>query len=820
MMFRFILMQMLFLVACTKTVKVDLQVSARDSQGQVVSGASVKVDGDFVGSTDAEGHLRVPLKLSRGKRHKVEVAKSSADYYFAPFYDSFDSGSSSESLVAVEALLYAVPKPSPEEQVEIEKESAPDPAKSDQAVAEQVADTKSSPVAQVVETPVATSSSASQPGAVEVGGESEVTISATEAPIIYTIHVFEGERPLKGAQIVFAHDDQRLFESGCRSNERGRCVIRFSAAPPSSVKLVARLDGYQTQAATVTITHQGLHRFSLQRGASIEVLAQTRNYNRITPIADIGVAISGKATGVTDAYGHFLAPYRGKRTDLVPVTLTSAKMLPTKYETDFVVSGPVRLTKQFTPKRPIAARIAILTLQTSGDVRNKQLYQPDVGTDRDVLRSVKKFMTMRGGFQEVALSSLRRANKLTPTRLTKSLVRGWAGTKYSANLDFVVLPTLVVGEPMLLELAIIGAHGQVVAAATEAVGQLKESSAIDDAVAGISERLHETFPFQASVLEATKTDVKMNVGAVNNLGIKPGDYADIFGTQVDADGLRQIQTKIARVKVKSIGRDHSMAQIQRLEPRSTIQLGDLAVFRAAYAPSAAGVELRIYGALPNGQARSLAQANVYLGDKWVGATDAGGRLVIAPALLKSKLTMRVIKPGHRAFTKDVGPDLAGRQDITIVRESAAVDVDAGAESLDVVLDMPGNGDKRVADFAGQCSVAPLASELEQSRQRNLIQNFRHWFVSRDTLVAPLSAKSQHDAFYFIAYCQHRLWEANKDVLLLPNLVAAWRDYNEAPPYRADRQADIAHHADLRTAAHKMYSDAEAALSKVVSMRAN
>lgn len=802
---------------CTKTAEVDLRISVRDSQGQLISGAQVKLDGEAVGASGADGTFSLQLKLKRDERYKVEVTKASSEFYFAPFYDSFGVDDVEKLPVNLEAVLYAVPKPSPEEQAEIEREQPTlaenKPAAETPAVETKVTDA-ATPSPAVEET--APTSVASTPTIAE---EVPSVASAADAPIVLTVHAFEGERPLKDASIAFAHDDQTLFEPGCKTNERGRCVIRFTSVPLGAVKFVARATGFQTQVISEKVAHQGLIKFVMQRGASIEVLAQSRTYNRIAPIAGIGVEINGKKAGVTDAFGHYLQPYRGKRTDLVPVVLTSEKMLPAKYETDFVVAGPVQLVKQFTAKRPVAARVAILNLQTSGDVRNTQLYQPSLATERQMAKSLKKFMVLRGGFQEVALSRLRVVSKQEPTRITKALMRGWAGTKYAAELDFVFLPTLVVGDPMMLEVAVVGAHGQVVAAATDVLTQVAEPGAVDDAVAAISERLYDIFPFQAAVIEANKNEVATNAGAVHRLGLKPGDEADVFGTQNDADGRTQSQVKIARVKMKTITKDQSVATVTKLEPRSAIQLGDMVVFRASREPAAPGSEVRVYGSLPGGRARSLAQANVYLGEKWVGATDVNGKLQIdAASAQKGKTWLRVIKPGHRAYAKEITFPTTARQEITIVRDSASVDIDAGTESIETVLGETNDSDKRVQKFAAECSNARLVSDAEQAQQRERLQSFKAWFDTRNTFAVPVSAQTNHSAFYYMAYCQHRLWEASKDVVLLPNVVAAWRDYQSIPSNMRPA-ANGAESTEVQTA-QKMSADAEAALNKVISFRGN
>ncbi len=815
------------MAGCTKTTDVDFRMSVRDSQGQMIQDARVKINDEVIGTTGADGTLAVQLKLQRDARYRVEVSKVSSDFYFAPFYDGFAVASEEKLPLNLEAVLYAVPKPSPEEQAELEANQAvAEPAvaaATDPVVSTTTKTAEPDPVQQpplsvadtdkVEETSPGTSTDIASPTPASI-------VSAADAPVIVTIHAFEGQQPLKDVSIAYVHAEQKLFEPACKTNERGRCVVRFASAPTTPVKFVARASGFQTQAQTEVVAHQGLLKFAMQRGASIEVISQTRTYNRIASIAGIGVEVNGRQVGVTDEFGHLLLPYRGKRADLVPIVLTSKKMLPAKYETDFVVSGPVQLVKHFTAKRPLPARVALLQMQTSGDIRNRQLYQPRDGSERLVNKSIKKFVILRGGFQEVAISSLRSVIRQDPVRITRALMRGWAGTKYSSQLDFVILPTLVVGDPMLLEVAVVGAHGQVVAAAADVVNQIKEPAAIDEAVATIAERLYDIFPFQAAIIAADKSDVAMNVGAAHRLGLKPGDGADVFGTQTDIDGRTQSQVKIARVKMKNVDKDRSVATLEKVEPRSAVQLGDTVIFRASRDPMPAASEVRVYGSLPNGRARSLAQANVYFGNAWLGATDVNGRLRIdRDAAQRGKNSLRIIKPGHRAFVKDADLSRDKRQEITVVKESAAVDLDEGLESLEAVLDEATGGDERVEEFAAACAAASLAGDPAQAQQRVRIQSFKAWFDMRNTQSAPLSEAVTLKAFYHLAYCQHRLWEASKDVVLLPNVVAAWRDLQETPFQTSDLAVAVLN-PDMRKIAQQLAGDAETALNKVLSFRGN
>lgn len=103
-----------FFLSCEKKQSLlKLNVLAKTHQGEVISQASVYIDGKNVGETDAKGTFATEMSAEKGSRPKVEVRKESDTYYFAPFIDSILISGEDVHQASLKATLYFVPKPKP-----------------------------------------------------------------------------------------------------------------------------------------------------------------------------------------------------------------------------------------------------------------------------------------------------------------------------------------------------------------------------------------------------------------------------------------------------------------------------------------------------------------------------------------------------------------------------------------------------------------------------------------------------------------------------------------------------------------------------------
>ena len=123
---------------------------------------------------------------------------------------------------------------------------------------------------------------------------------------VFTIQAFNKRKGLKGVTLYKGEDKKGELREICSTDKRGRCVVSFSEEEQGKVYFVAKKKGFKTTSKNVRIKNNGVLRFDLQKGNSIDFFATTRRYNYIKGLEGVSVFIDGKKMGETDPFGRFL----------------------------------------------------------------------------------------------------------------------------------------------------------------------------------------------------------------------------------------------------------------------------------------------------------------------------------------------------------------------------------------------------------------------------------------------------------------------------------------------------------------------------------
>ena len=309
--------------ACmNQETNVAFKVSVKNNQGSPLDKAEVYINDQKEGITNKDGILQLKIDLPAGKRASIEVKKSSDRYYFAPWFEQILVSDADNQSVTLNATLYFVPKPTAEDVARIEKATrrqankeskaaAPPPAEGKSGgsdVAEgTAADQGKNKAAPGVDSPPAPSppqpapplASTAAPQPLEqadkpadpgnIPGKTPLVLNTPDTrsgpspappvnpgkpkqqgPLLFNIHVFSGKKPLKGAIVSRGEAQSPHLREACKTNKRGRCVIRFKTRPQHSQTFVVRLPGYQTKTLSTRVVHKGRLRFRLAKGQSTE----------------------------------------------------------------------------------------------------------------------------------------------------------------------------------------------------------------------------------------------------------------------------------------------------------------------------------------------------------------------------------------------------------------------------------------------------------------------------------------------------------------------------------------------------------------------
>ncbi len=703
----------LWSAGCKKAeVSVQLNVQAKNSQNEPVPEANVRINGKEIGTTDMHGSLEKEVKLEPNAVVKVEISKQSDKYYFAPYFDSFTVGSAKQQTVPVAATLYFVPKPSANEVALVEKQEAESqqPAVEGEVSAakepEAVEAPKPDAVPSVEPAPETAEATATKPENPELSlatvEQLKTAESNQEKPVktglmLFTVHVYSGAEPIEAAAVFLGDERSGNLKPGCTTNARGRCVLRFEDMPQEPVTIVAKKAGFETTSKQTTITHQGTLRLSLKSGNTIDIFAMSKVYNYVSGIEGIEVAIRGKTVGKTDKFGHLSYLYSGKASDLVDVSLHSENSIPEKYETDFLMAGPRSLVKYFSPQAPPNVRITLLKLQPAGSVSPTELTSFDSFVDEKLKRAVNKNIYATQAFQELGAVALNRLTKKANLSLPTLLRRGWAETPLKQHLDAVILPTLVLKDPPVLELSVVDSRGKVLAAAKENLENPRDAAAVDHAVAMIAKKISRSFPFEGAVTRVEGNNITVNLGSGFGRNVKAGDQFDLYGVQTGEFGGAQAHTKIGTLVVKDVSNAQSTCTLRHLAARAVVNRGDLVVLKQIGAEIVVVAsdnnteidnlqQIHIASKELSGKTTPVTQANIYYNDRWLGASDDEGNLFLNPLKDKGAGNLKIIKHGYKDFSQEISLTKHEQLAITLQREATLLRVESKPSGATVSVD--------------------------------------------------------------------------------------------------------------------------------------
>ncbi len=525
---------------------------------------------------------------------------------------------------------------------------------------------------------------------------------------------------MSGAEVLYRLDDKSELKGACKTNPKGRCIVKFSTQPSEPIGFVIKKEGFQIIEKTATVTHKGNISFNIEKGLSVSIFALTKTFNYSKGLEGVSVFVNGKPVGKTDKSGHLAYGYNGKMNDLLTISMRPQGYLPEDFETDFVVSGSLKLVRYFTPTLPPPAKLTLLKANLVGTTEKTDLKMLDQTFQQKSEKAIRSHILQNSLFEEFpATQFLARAKKQGKTS-DQVIKNGWQDTPLKAVLDGVILPSLILDKKNYLELSVIDSRGRTLSAAQEPLEQVLDDGAIDRAVKALAAKIVRKFPFEGAVLSRKGDQVTTNLGKSSGRGLQVGDQLDVFGIQSGAKGQSQIQKLIGTLIVTDVTEIEAHCKIKELSPRSSIARGDLVVLR--YSQTQKPAVAKSKSTAPTKPASSLSahakqtkqtapgqiqihvagskdaplntlpipQANIYLADNWLGATDGEGNLALDQETFKDakKSLLKVVKYGYKATSKEFSLSEAKKTpvEIPMERETAFLRVESKPEGATVKLD--------------------------------------------------------------------------------------------------------------------------------------
>ena len=700
--------------SCQKEVVVDLKVQVKNNQGEDLEGARVLVNGKEKGYTGKNGVFMLSSKFKEGAGVQVEIRKESDRYIYAPYFDSFvvkgPEAQNGVNKAQIKAILYFVPKPDMEDLDHMaDKEKAPVKAESAKNTEKKVAALKKpenkekkaitpkkpaaplEPSKNDIEKALAEAAPKKEP-ALKIPEKNtiktKIKVKPKEKPFIINLYAYNKRKPLKNAIITSGLKDQGILNLSCTTNSRGRCLLKLKEKPKSNMTFIARKKGFQTQSKTVRITEKTRLSFNLPKGQSIDIYTNLKKANYVKGLENIQVYIEGRHVGRTNAFGHLSYFHKGKKGDLVEVVLKARGYLPREYATDFIVSGDMTLKKHFTPITPPPVKVALLDTTPAGSLGHPDLISMLSSIHKTLESALDTSFYSKKVFQKAAKSLLHKEVIRSQKTLSNITKVGWSQTPLAPKVDAFLKPVLLVGNHLTIELSIIDSKGNVVSAAKKKLQDADDKISIEETVKSITQKLMASYPFEGAITEKKGDEITINIGQKGGQQLQPGTVLDIYGTKTSERGAKKTYQKISTAMTQEVKDSTAKATIKDTVKRAIVEVGDLVVVRgrqeAQKRAKEDGVIIHVTG--DKGREAAVAQANLYLDEKWIGATNAAGRVQVTD-IEKGDL-LKIVKHGYSDFTKKITFKEKKRRKITVSlrRHHSYIMVDSTPQNAVVKID--------------------------------------------------------------------------------------------------------------------------------------
>ena len=704
---------------CQKELSSPLKLVVVSNQGVPINNASVLIDGVKVGLTSDQGELKYDLTAVKGKPLNLEVSKDSPTHYFAPHYEKILLKTSRNKPVEIKAVLYSVPKPKKGQSLADKKrqreleDDIPEPMNADHPLVSGT-QAKAGPLSKPENPREKTKIDSALEGRKSqelAGHDPEVPTPAPpmdEAPkstppadnlaakakatrISLTVHVTSEKRPIADAEVYLGNPERAYLKSACKTNPKGGCTIHMQNPSQRTLAFVVKKHGFVTRTITTLVKDHATLQVVLTRGQCLDIFTLKSNYQYLRGVFGIGVYVNGKQVGNTDKFGHLSYVYEGPSNDLLKVSFKTKRHLPEVFETDFISSPKMTLTKFLTDIEPPKPKFTVLPVRVAGGVDLKRI--PNMKRINRHIHSAFGHISSLNMASEYPYESLVRSIQAQGKSLEELLASGWSNLEVKAKLDALVLPTILIKNGDLhMELSLYSNKGEVLLATSHPAGSLDQPAAYDKLMKEMAVRVNRSFPFEGAVLAANGNQLRINFNRKNAKFLEPDDLIEVFGRQINPLGSAQEHKKVAIAKVKSVADRDSLAEIVWRAPRSVLARGDMLVLRKGagkkYLSQKKTYPIRIHEEPVAGKPqRGIAQVNVYYKGRWLGSSDADGLVSLRNGKdVGAGGALTLVKHGYETKKVNFPRNRLGRLEVSLKRLIAFVQVDTKPSGASVYLD--------------------------------------------------------------------------------------------------------------------------------------
>ena len=644
----FIILSSMLILACNAVKQVDLEVEVKVTlDGKPASQARVMLDGNEVGSTDADGRFNQRIKKQPGEEVRVSVHKNAEGYRIKPWENTFVTKLSKTG--AVETYAF---------DVELEATKNFTVVVLDDEDGELLDD-------------VTIKISGKQAGTTDASGE--------------YLHEYT-RMPKKGLKIQVAKKGYGVWKKSVRAKPGQRIEIALSKKRKRTVAQTSptpqALTQSQTSAAAVApvpTTDKKTAGSKIQK-ATLSIAALTESYGVSRGIAGVAVRINGKAVGKTNSKGVYTYLYRGQSPAEVKLTLSAPGYIPEQWEKTVRLQKQSHVQRYFYPADQNPIKVGIY-----GFVSNS----PDEDLS-DILTQVEDAVStnlfMYGCFREVPKSQLRQMMLQNSLDMETVSTKGWKHTPLVRSVDMMISGSVTKADDgMTIETTVIAADGNII---FSQINKARKKKNVGNTAKLIANSIIDQFPFEGTIAAIEDQGYRINLGK-SDYRIRRGSRFRYRVADMDRSGRVQGFRDAGTLRIVETDDAASWAEIVDLNENTEVKIGDR-VIRRFYLDEKretekASILLSAKGGLAPDD-NPLWGVNVYLNNTWVGTTGSDGNVDI-PLNMYEEYDILLSRHGYQPVQDVISIDQSKQaKEFVLEIANALFKVESQPSGADVYVD--------------------------------------------------------------------------------------------------------------------------------------
>ncbi|MDH3326185.1 MAG: PEGA domain-containing protein [Gammaproteobacteria bacterium] len=435
-----------------------------------------------------------------------------------------------------------------------------------------------------------------------------------------TFKVVDGKNAVKGAKIRFGKDNLG------KTDEKGLLVYNLPAVNDTKVRIKATKYGHESWNKKLVIVPGDVIEASIRQQLLLRVSTMTEKYNESVDLPKIHVYLGKKLLGKTNKNGNFRIDRRGLKGKKGQLRLVANGYLPESWEKQINLSGNVKIKRFFYPQKQEPLRVGMFRFisNTAGE---------DIGSipNRFQVAIEKRLKNIKGIkiVDTELLADLFKKSKLSPEKAKEN---GWKKTDLYKEIDVIVFGSVTkdLKGRFIVEAKFHSADG------TQGFSQIvtaKNAGKIDRAAKEIAIKVGENYPIIGRVIKQNGKEYKVNLGDDIST-IESNNQFLALNPAFDKEGKLTSYKEVGTVVIDDTDDEYSIAKIQGLEDKASLAVGAKLIRQDPFdAKNTKFVTISAKSEI-RGSIQKLQGVNIYLDEKWMGATDKNGKAKISVALKK------------------------------------------------------------------------------------------------------------------------------------------------------------------------------------------